>query len=234
MSDQSKGPPGRSYITVAGVRVEERIFTTPYTCDPEFYSCQSQCCCRGCILHQVEIERIRLHLSEIASFLPPEEGRALAAKGCFVADCATQCPAGCEIHGLEWEALRLHFPEGDPPHCLSYPDQMCLFAYERNGVRLCAIHSYALKGGLGLSEVKPLDCIQYPLCLGEDEEGRFLGVQETPNLAHIPCLKDPQGEVMVLSLGYAIEALLGKEFYQQLLQAFERYVSSPIPGAHRP
>jgi hypothetical protein len=39
---------------------------------------------------------------------------------------------------------------------------------------------------------------------------------------------------MVLSLGYAIEALLGKEFYQQLLQAFERYVSSPIPGAHRP
>jgi len=214
---RQRAAPKRGYFIIEGVRVAEGILTTRYTCDPQFYGCQSQCCYRGCILSQGEMDKIALHLSRIASFLPPEEAETLRARGSFVADCSSQCPQGCEIHGLEWEAMRLHFPEGESPHCLSYPDQMCLFAYQRGGVKLCAIHSYALKAGMKLTEIKPLDCIQYPLYLGEDEEGRILGIQETPHLSHIPCMRDPRGEAMVLSLGYAIEALLGKDFYQRLL-----------------
>jgi hypothetical protein len=222
---------GESFLVLEGIRVEERIFTTPYICDPALYGCQSQCCYRGCILSQAEIERIGPHLQKIAAFLPPDKRKALLSIPSFVADCSAQCPEGCEIHGLEWEAVRLHFPEGDLPRCLPYPDQMCLFAYSRDGVRLCAIHSYALQKGMDLTEIKPLDCIQYPLYLGEDEKGRYLAIQETPYLSHIPCMRNPRGEPMILSLGYAIEALLGKEFYRQLLLAFRQYVRDP---AHHP
>jgi hypothetical protein len=94
---------------------------------------------------------------------------------------------------------------------------MCLFAYEKEGVRLCAIHAYAVEAGMSLTEIKPLDCIQYPLYLGEDEEGQILGIQGTPYLSHIPCINDPRGEPMILSLGYAIEALLGRDLHQRLL-----------------
>jgi len=214
------------YLTIEGVRLDERILTTPYTCDPAFYGCQSQCCYRGCVLSQAEIDRIRPHLSEIVSFLPFGKRKDRLAKGLFVADCSAQCPGGCEMHGLEWKAVQIHFQRGESPRCLSYPDRMCLFAYERDGSMLCAIHSHALKKGMRLTEIKPLDCIQYPLYLGEDEEGRFLGIQETPHLSHIPCIRDPRGEPMVLSLGYAIEALLGKEFYRALLRIFDRHASS--------
>jgi len=230
---QKEGPEGPegSDLLPEGIRVEERIFTTPYTCDPGLYSCQSQCCYRGCILSQAEIERIRPHLPEIAAFLPPEKRKPLLSSPSFVADCSVQCPGDCEIHGLEWEAIRLHFLEGDPPRCLPYPDQMCLFAYSHEGVRLCAIHSYAWKTGMDLIGIKPLDCIQYPLYLGEDEQGRYLGIQGTPYLSHIPCMRNPRGEPMILSLGYAIKALLGKEFYGELLKVFRQYARSP---AHQP
>jgi len=208
------------YLQIEGIRVDKKILTTPYTCDPLLYGCQSQCCYRGCILNQAEIDKIILHLPRIASYLPAEKRGALLAGDSFVADCASQCPQGCEIHGVEWEAMRLHFPEGESPHCLSYPNHMCLFAYEKKGVRLCSLHAYALEAGMDLVEIKPLDCIQYPLYLGEDEEGRILGIQGTPYLSHIPCLNDPRGEPMVLSLGYAIEALSGRSFYQKLLRFF--------------
>ena len=218
-----------SFLVVEGIRVEERIFTTPYICDPGLYGCQSQCCYRGCILSQAEIESIRPHLPEILAFLPADRRKAAEGKPSFVADCPSQCPEGCEIHGLEWEAVRLHFPEGDPPRCLPYPDQMCLFAYSRDGVRLCALHSCALEKGMDLIQIKPLDCIQYPLYLGEDEKGRYLAIQETPYLSHIPCMRNPRGEPMILSLGYAIETLLGKAFYRKLLRAFHEYVRDPAP-----
>lgn len=230
---QKRGQDAREehYLLVEGIRVEERIFTTPYTCDPELYSCQSQCCYRGCVVSQSEIERIGSQLSEIAAFLPPDKTKTCLASRSFVADCSIQCPNGCEIHGLEWEAMRLHFPEGELPRCLPYPDQMCLFAYPREGIRLCAIHSYALEKGMDLIRIKPLDCIQYPLYLGEGAGGRYLGIQETPHLSHIPCMRNPRGEPMILSLGYAIEALLGREFYKRLLQAFRQYARNP---AHHP
>ena len=220
-----------NFLAIAGIRVEERILTTPYTCDPELYSCQSQCCYRGCIVSRAEIDRIGLHLPEVAAFLPPEKRKALLGNPSFAADCSVQCPSGCEIHGLEWEAMRLHFPGGDPPRCLPYPDQMCLFAYSRGEVRLCAIHSYALQKGMDLLEIKPLDCIQYPLYLGEDEQGRYLGIQETPYLSHVPCMRNPRGEPMVLGLGYAIEALLGEDFYRELLKVFRQYARNP---SHQP
>ena len=218
-------------ILIDGIRVDERIFTASYTCDPALYGCQSQCCYRGCILSQAEIERLESHLPGILVFLPPDRRKALEGKPSLAADCSSQCPEGCEIHGLEWEAVRLHFPEGDPPRCLPYPDQMCLFAYVQDGVRLCAIHSYALKEGMDLTEIKPLDCIQYPIYLGEDETGRYLAIQETPHLSHIPCIGHPQGKPLVLSLGSAIETLLGKAFYRKLLRAFHEYVRDP---AHHP
>jgi len=224
-----QGGPEANYLLVDGIRVEERIFTTPYICDPALYGCQSQCCYRGCILSQAEIERIGPHLQKIAVFLPPDKRKALLSSPSFVADCRSQCPEGCEIHGLEWEAVRLHFPEGNPPRCLPYPDQMCLFAYSRDEVRLCAIHSYALEKGMDLTEIKPLDCIQYPIYLGEDEKGRYLAIQETPHLSHIPCIGNPQGKPIALSLGYAIETLLGKAFYRKLLRAFYEYVRDPAP-----
>jgi hypothetical protein len=215
-------PREADYLEVGGVRVDRKIFTLPYTCDPFLYGCQSQCCYRGCIVNQREIDRIARHLSHIGDNLPPSQRDARFSLSSFVADCKEQCPQGCEIHCLEWEAVRLHFSPGEDPRCLSYPAKMCLFAYQRGEVGLCAIHAYALKVGMELSEIKPLDCIQYPLYLGEDGEGRLLGIQQNPHFSHLPCLLYPRGKPMVISLGYAIEALLGKGFYERLLDLVSR------------
>lgn len=212
----------RDYLLVGEVRVERRIFTLPYTCDPHLYGCQSGCCYRGCIVNQREIDRIAQHISFLHHSLPWFGRDVSFTSSSFVADCQEQCPHGCEIHSLEWEAVRIHFLPGEGPRCLSYPGQMCLFAYPREGVRLCAIHAYALRVGMELSEIKPLDCIQYPLYLGEDGEGRLLGIQQNPHFSHLPCLLYPRGKPMVLSLGYAIKALLGKGFYEQLLDMVSR------------
>jgi hypothetical protein len=186
------------FIEIASVLVNPEIFTRPYTCDVEKYGCKSQCCYRSCIV-------------------PPAEAKRIEAHGSVLATCSTQCPTGCVIHEDEARAIRRNFGGADFRCVLLFNNDCSLVYTNEQGLRYCAVHSYAMEKGMVWEEFKFADCVQYPLSFYTTEDGKqVVTIQETPYLDMIPCMKSPSGEPMYKSLKKTIETFLGKEFYKAL------------------
>lgn len=210
-------PQHERFVEIASVLVHPEIFTRPYTCDVEKYGCASMCCYRSCIVPEGEAKRVEEHREGILSYLPEENRRAVEKNGSILADCSRQCPRGCVIHDDEARAIRRNFGGKDFRCVLLFRNDCALLYTDRSGLRYCAVHSYALERGMVWEEFKFADCVQYPLSLYVDEEGRrVLSIQETPYLRHIPCMKNPAGEPMYVSLRKTIETFLGRDFWQAL------------------
>ncbi|HWR73041.1 MAG TPA: DUF3109 domain-containing protein [Nitrospirota bacterium] len=213
------------FVEIASVLVNPEIFTRPYACDVERYSCRSMCCYRSCIVPPHEAERIEKHLDGILPYLSPENREAVRKNGSILGVCTKQCPAGCVIHDDEARAIRRAFGGKDFRCVLLYNNDCALVYTNTEGLRYCAVHSYAIEKGLVWEEFKFADCVQYPLSVYTREDGkRVLSIQDTPYLNHIPCMKDPAGDPMYRSLKRTIETLLGKEFYGELAAAAGKWV----------
>jgi hypothetical protein len=199
------------------VLVNPEIFTRPYSCDVERYGCKSMCCYRSCIVPEEEAKRVEAHQDGILAYLSPENREAVRKNGSILGDCAKQCPAGCVIHDDEARAIRRNFGGKDFRCVLLFNNDCSLIYTNQAGLRYCSVHSYAMEKGLVWEEFKFADCVQYPLSFYTTEAGkRVLSIQDTPYLNHIPCMKNPAGEAMYLSLKKTIETFLGKDFYQAL------------------
>ncbi len=205
-----------NFIEIDSVLVDKKIFTTPYLCDVERYACKSMCCYRACIAPESEIKNVRMHLKGIESFLSKENREAIEKKG-FVARCEKQCPNGCEIHPDEARAARRLFEESEGFKCFLIYKGACVFLYKnKQGLKYCAIHTYAMDKGMEWEAFKMKDCVQYPLSVYIKDGKKVLTIQDTPFLEHIPCMKDKTGEPMYKSLERTITALLGKKFNDKL------------------
>lgn len=206
-----------NYIEIDSVLVDPRIFKASYTCDVKGYNCASTCCYRGCIIRPSEVKRIERHLSGILSYLSTENREAIERNGSFVARCSVLCPEGCDIHPEEAKAVRRFFKEDSDFRCTLLFNDLCVFIYTNNeGIRYCAIHSYALDKRMKLEEIKKIDCIQYPLMVYRRNGKKVLTIQEVPYLSHISCMNDMKGEPIYRGLQNVIEILLGKEFNEKL------------------
>ena len=212
----------KKFVQVGSVLVNPEIFTRPYTCDVEGYGCNSQCCYRACIVPEQEVRNVEAHFDEILAYLSPENREALKKNGGILADCKKQCPKGCEIHDDEKQAIRREFGGADF-RCVLIHNKTCSLLYtNKEGLKYCAVHTFAMDKGLVWEEFKFADCVQYPLAFYTDEEGRkVLSIQDTPYLNHIKCMTEPSGEPMYKSLKKTIETFMGKEFYKGL----EAYVA---------
>lgn len=205
------------FVEIASVLVNPEIFTRPYACDVEKYGCGSMCCYRACIVPPQEVKRIEAHFDEVLSYLGPENRDVLKKNGTILADCRKQCPNGCEIHEDEARAIRRAFG-GNEFRCVLIHNKICSLLYtNKEGLKYCAVHTYAMEKGLVWEEFKFADCVQYPLSFYTTEEGkRVLSIQDTPYLEHIPCMKQPAGPPMYKSLRKTIETFMGREFYSEL------------------
>jgi hypothetical protein len=205
------------FVEIASVLVNPEIFTRLYTCDVEKYGCKSMCCYRSCIVPEQEAVKIEGHLDGILAYLSSENREAIKKNGSVLADCAKQCPAGCVIHEDEAKAIRRNFG-GKPFSCVLLFNNDCSLIYSnKDGMRYCSVHSYAIAKGMVWEEFKFADCVQYPLSFYQTEEGkRVLSIQDTPYLNHIRCMTEPAGEPMYKSLKKTIETFMGKEFYKEL------------------
>lgn len=211
MSDQSK------FVEIASVLVNPEIFTRPYSCDVEKYGCKSQCCYRSCIVPDHEAKRIEADLDGVLAYLSPENRAAIKANGSILADCKKQCPTGCQIHEDEAQAIRRTFGGKEFRCVLLFNDTCSLLYTTKEGLRYCAVHTYAMDKGLVWEEFKFADCVQYPLSFYQDENGKqVLSIQDTPYLNHIACMKNPSGAPMYKSLKKTIETYTSKEFYKKL------------------
>jgi len=212
---------GRHEIIIDEVKVDRHIIVKPYECDVKKLNCASLCCMRGCIITSKEVERLNKHLPEIAEYLSLERRGIIAKNGTFLADCEKQCPGGCEIHPEEKKAVTQFLEKKEKPKCISYIEDGCIFLYENDGIRLCAIHSYALDNGLDLSEIKPLDCIQYPIYCYNTKGRKKLAVQKNPLISNFPCMNIDCGDAMYKNLSHATKNLLGEEFNSKLAKYAE-------------
>jgi hypothetical protein len=205
------------FIEIADVLVNPEVFTRPYVCDVEKYGCRSMCCYRSCIVPEEEARRVEQHLDGILAYLSPENRAAVKKNGSILGRCEIQCPAGCAIHEDEARAIKRNFG-GKPFRCvLLFNDDCALIYTNKDGMRHCSVHSYALEKGMAWEEFKFADCVQYPLAFYTTEDGRkALSIQDTPYLNHIRCMKEPSGPPMYKSLKKTIETFLGKAFYQEL------------------
>jgi hypothetical protein len=206
-----------NFVEIASVLVNPEIFTRPYTCDVEKYGCKSMCCYRSCIVPEREAKKIEGHLDGILAYLSPENRKAVKKNGSVLADCAKQCPTGCVIHEDEAKAIRRDFG-GKPFRCVLLFNNDCSLIYtNKEGMRYCSVHSFAVEKGLVWEEFKFADCVQYPLSFYTTEAGkRALSIQDTPYLNHIRCMTEPAGEPMYKSLKKTIETFMGREFYKEL------------------
>jgi len=140
----------------------------------------------------------------------------------FLADCEKQCPGGCEIHPEEKKAVIQFLEKNERPKCISYIEDGCIFLYNKEGISLCAIHSYALDNGIDLSEIKPLDCIQYPIyCYDTNKGQKKLAVQKNSLISKFPCMNIDCGDAMYKNLTHATNNLLGEEFSEKLARYAE-------------
>ncbi len=218
MADES------SFVEVAGILVNPEIFTRPYGCNVEKYDCKSMCCYRSCIVPPDEAERIEQHLDGVLAYLSPENRDAVKKNGGILGICEKQCPTGCVIHDDEARAIRRNFGGKDFRCVLLFNNDCALLYTSKEGLRYCAVHTYAMDKGLVWEEFKFADCVQYPLSFYHTEDGKqVVSIQETPYLSHIPCMKDPAGEPMYISLKKTLETFLGGEFYRKLVAAAETY-----------
>lgn len=224
------------FVEIASVLVNPEIFTRPYTCDVEKYSCRSMCCYRSCIVPKHEAERIEEHLDGILAYLSPENREAVRKNGSILGVCSRQCPTGCVIHEDEARAIRRNFGGNDFRCVLLFNNDCALLYTAGKGLRYCAVHSYAIERGMVWEEFKFADCVQYPLSVYTREDGkRVLTIQDTPYLSHIPCMKNPAGEPLYRSLKRTIETLLGADFYRDLAAAAQRQTSEELtPTAEKP
>jgi hypothetical protein len=207
----------QNFVEIDKVLVNPDIFTRPYGCDVEKYDCKSQCCYRSCIVPEQEARKIEAHFDAILAYLSPENRQTLKQNGTILADCKKQCPKGCEIHEDEARAIRRNFGGKDFRCVLIFKDTCSLLYTNQEGLRYCAVHTFAMDKGMDWEEFKFADCVQYPLAFYSTEDGRqVLSVQDTPYLNHISCMKKPSGEPMYKSLKKTIETYLGKEFYAKL------------------
>jgi hypothetical protein len=205
------------FVEIGSVLVNPQIFTRPYSCDVIGYNCKSQCCYRACIVPEQEARKIETHFEEIVSYLSPENREALRQNGTILADCSKQCPKGCEIHEDEARAIRRTFGGLDFRCVLIFQGTCALLYTNKEGLKYCAVHTFAMDKGIVWEEFKFSDCVQYPLAFYTTPDGRqVLSIQDTPHLDHIDCMKKPSGEPMYKSLRKTIETYLGKDFYQEL------------------
>jgi hypothetical protein len=213
----------KGFIEIGSVLVNPEIFTRPYTCDVEKYGCKSMCCYRSCIVPPDEARRIEAHAEGVLAYLSPENREAIRKNGSILGICEKQCPTGCVIHEDEARAIRRAFGGADFRCVLLFKNDCALLYSTKEGLRYCAVHTYAMDKGLVWEEFKFADCVQYPLSFYTTEEGRkVMSIQDTPYLNHIPCMKDPQGEPMYKSLKKTIETFLGNDFYKELASAAEK------------
>ncbi len=213
----------KSFVEIGSVLVNPEIFTRPYGCDVEKYSCKSQCCYRACIVPEHEAKKVEAHFDEILAYLSPENREALKKNGSILADCKKQCPKGCEIHEDEAQAIRRAFGGKDFRCVLIFQGTCGLLYTNKEGLRYCAVHTFAMDKGMVWEEFKFADCVQYPLSFYTNENGKqVLSVQDTPYLDHIPCMKTPAGEPMYKSLKKTIETFMGRDFYQKLAAYAEK------------
>lgn len=212
-----------SFIEIAGVLVDRRIFTTPFICDVVFQDCHSACCHRGCVITPEEVERIAPHMDGIERFLPDKKREFLRREGGdFVGDPARQ---GTDMRPQETVAMIRFFKSPEEMRCTWIVDDGCVFLYPstettssggRVPVQHCAVHSYALEQGLDWKAFKQADCVQYPLCVYRQDGRTVLALQEEPGRATVPCLNNPVGPPMYRSLAGTIAYLLGERFSENL------------------
>jgi len=213
----------KNFVEIASVLVNPEIFTRRYTCDVEKYDCKSQCCYRSCIVPEQEARKVEEHLDGILAYLSPENREAVKKNGSVLGVCAKQCPTGCVIHDDEAQAIRRYFGGADFRCVLLFNNDCALLYTNEQGLRYCAVHTYALEKGMVWEEFKFADCVQYPLSFYTTEDGKkAMSIQDTPYLNHIPCMKDPAGEPMYKSLKKTIETFLGKDFYRELAAHAEK------------
>ncbi|MEK6699808.1 MAG: DUF3109 domain-containing protein [Nitrospirota bacterium] len=207
----------KGFVEIASVLVNPEIFTRPYACDVEKYGCKSMCCYRSCIVPPKEADRIEAHAEGILAYLSPENREAVKKNVAILGVCEKQCPTGCVIHEDEARAIKRNFGGADFRCVLLFNNDCSLLYTNREGLRYCAVHTYAIEKGLVWEEFKFADCVQYPLSFYTTEKGKeVLSIQDTPYLNHIPCMKDPAGEPMYKSLQKTIETFLGRDFYKEL------------------
>jgi hypothetical protein len=121
------------------------------------------------------------------------------------------------IHEDEAQAIRRNFGGQDFRCVLLFNNDCALIYTNKDGMRYCSVHSYAIEKGMVWEEFKFADCVQYPLAFYTTEEGKkVLSIQDTPYLNHIKCMTEPSGEPMYKSLKKTIETFMGKEFYKEL------------------
>jgi hypothetical protein len=213
----------KGFVEIASALVNPEIFTRPYTCDVEKYRCRSMCCYRSCIVPTQEAEKIEEHLDGILAYLPPENREAVKKNGSILGHCETQCPAGCVIHEDEARAIKRSFGGRDLRCVFLFNNDCALIYTNKDGMRYCSVHSYAMEKGLVWEEFKFTDCVQYPLSFYTTENGgRVLSIQNTPYLKHIRCMTEPSGEPMYKSLRRTIETFMGKDFYKELAAYAEK------------
>ncbi len=207
----------KGFVEISSVLVNPEIFSRPYGCDVEKYQCKSQCCYRACIVPEHETKKVEAHFDEILAYLSPENREALKKNGSILADCKKQCPKGCEIHEDEAQAIRRAFGGKDFRCVLIFQGTCSLLYTNKEGLRYCAVHTFAMDKGMVWEEFKFADCVQYPLSFYTDEKGKkVLSIQDTPYLNHIACMQKPSGEPMYKSLKKTIETFMGASFYKEL------------------
>lgn len=215
----------KNFVEIASVLVNPEIFTRPYSCDVEKYGCKSMCCYRSCIVPEHEAKKIEDHLDDVLAYLSPENREAIKKNGSILADCKKQCPEGCQIHEDEAQAIRRAFG-GKEFRCVLLFNNTCSLLYTtKEGLRYCAVHTYAMDKGLVWEEFKFADCVQYPLSFYQNEDGKqVLSIQDTPYLEHIACMQNPSGDPMYKSLKKTIETFMGKDFYKELTAYAQKHI----------
>ena len=104
----------------------------------------------------------------------------------------------------------------------------CIFLSKNpSGENHCSIHAYALDAGLNWMDIKPVDCIQYPLAVFHEGGKTILAPQTTSFLSHLPCHDSGLGPLMYQSMESTIRFLLGGDFYESLDRHVREMDASP-------
>jgi len=216
-------------VEIAGILVDRRIFTTPFVCDVALHNCHSACCHRGCVVTAGEVERLAPHVNGIMQYLPEAKREFLRREGMqFIGDPRRQ---STDMRPQETVAMVRFFNSPEEMRCTWVLDDGCVFLYpsteptQGNGqaipVQYCAVHSYARERGMDWQTFKQTDCVQYPLCIYDQDGRTVLALQETPGRATVPCLNNPIGPPMYVSLAGTLTYLLGESLSAQV-QAYGR------------
>lgn len=102
-------------------------------------------------------------------------------------------------------------------------DGVCVFAYDKDTMLLCSLHSAAQKTGISFKEVKPLSCLLWPLTLSE---GSIPVLSLQDDAFEFTCNTRTCCTSFALSPSIAlnIEWAFGSAFKAKVLEAVERSV----------